>query len=262
MTDSGHAIPLAVFVTANGHGGGHCSPLSASGMGCAAGEPGMRCGRVWGRLLSPSLPFSEVWLQCLLSGGECCFLISACSYLERSWFRVAVVVSVSGAWVWLCPAAFNGDSTAWVLLRWLWLASAPPCRFRARFAGQRSRLGVLALDQVVHCSSTSGAELEFWHPGVLCWSPIHSTLRQLENLLVFLDFSRLWLWFSSSHCWSLIHWRHLSAIRPTSAGDRYLSGLLAGDGGLPLRRRIHERLWLVACLPLLREWRTAPSQYP
>ena len=59
---------------------------------------------------------SEVWLQCLLSGGECCFLIAACSYLERSWCRVAAVVSASGAWVRLCPAAFDGDSTAWVLL--------------------------------------------------------------------------------------------------------------------------------------------------
>ena len=74
---------------------------------------------------------SEVWLQCLLSGGECCFLISA-------WCRVAVVVSASGAWVRLCPAAFDGDSTAWVLLRRLCLAFAPPCRFRARFAGRQS----------------------------------------------------------------------------------------------------------------------------
>ena len=32
--------------------------LSASGMECAAGEPGVRCGRVWVRLLSPSLPLS------------------------------------------------------------------------------------------------------------------------------------------------------------------------------------------------------------
>ena len=54
MTGSGHAIPLA----ASGHGGGRCSPLSASGMGSAAGVPGVRCGRVWGRLLSPSLPLS------------------------------------------------------------------------------------------------------------------------------------------------------------------------------------------------------------
>ena len=58
MTASGPAIPLAVFVTASGHGGGCCSPLSASGIGSAAGEPGGRCGRVWGRLLSPSLPLS------------------------------------------------------------------------------------------------------------------------------------------------------------------------------------------------------------
>ena len=40
----------------------------------------------------------------------------------------------------------------------------------------------LMLDLVVRCSSTSGAEIEFWRPGTLCWSPVHSTLRQLENL--------------------------------------------------------------------------------
>ena len=120
----------------------------------------------------------------------------------------------------------------------------------------------LTLDLVVRCSSTSGAEIEFWHPGTLCWSPVHSTLRQLENLSVFLGFSRLWIRFSSSHCWSLLHWRHLSVVRPASAGDCYLSGLWASDCGLTLRRRIHARVWFVACLPLLWEWRTASSQYP
>ena len=58
MTDSGPAIPLAVSVTASDHGGGRFSPLSASGMGRAAGEPGVSCGRVWGWLLSPSLLLS------------------------------------------------------------------------------------------------------------------------------------------------------------------------------------------------------------
>ena len=58
MTACSPVIPLAVFMTSSGNGGGRCSPLSASGMGSAAGESGVRCSRVWGRLLSPSLPLS------------------------------------------------------------------------------------------------------------------------------------------------------------------------------------------------------------
>ena len=47
MTDRGPANPLSVFVTVSDHGRGHFSPLSAHGMGRAAGEPDVRCGRVW-----------------------------------------------------------------------------------------------------------------------------------------------------------------------------------------------------------------------
>ena len=47
VTDHDPAIPLAVFVTANDHESGRFSPLSASGMGRTAGEPGVRCRRVW-----------------------------------------------------------------------------------------------------------------------------------------------------------------------------------------------------------------------
>ena len=43
----------------------------------------------------------------------------------------------------------------------------------------------LTLDLVVRFSSTSSAEMEFWRPGTLCWSPVHSTLRRLENLSIF-----------------------------------------------------------------------------
>ena len=49
---------------------------------------------------------------------------------------------------------------------------------------------------------------------------------------------------------------------PTSAGDRYLSGLRAGDCGLPLRRQVHARVLMAACLLLLRVWRKAPSPIP
>ena len=67
-------------------------------------------------------------------------------------------------------------------------------------------------------------------------------------------------WFSSSHCWSLLHWRHLSVCRPALAGDCYLSGLQASGCGLLLR--VHARVWMVAGLPLLREWWTATSHVP
>ena len=56
--------------------------------------------------------------------------------------------------------------------------------------------------------------------------------------------ARLWIRFSSSLFWSLLHWRHLSVVRPTSAGDCGLSGLWASDCGLLLRRQIHARVWL------------------
>ena len=103
---------------------------------------------------------------------------------------------------------------------------------------------------------------EFWRTGVLCWSPVRFT-PATEILSFFLDsFEVVVEWFSSSHCWALLHWRHLSVFRPTSAGDRYLSSLRAGNGGLPLRRRVHSRVLMVTCLPLLRVWRTAPSHIP
>ena len=51
-------------------------------------------------------------------------------------------------------------------------------------------------------------------------------------------------------------------FRPASAGDRYLSGLRAVDCGHPLLRLVHAQVWMVACLPLLREWRAATSHVP
>ena len=118
----------------------------------------------------------------------------------------------------------------------------------------------LLLDQVVRCSSASGAEvrvLASWGP-LLVSGSIYSPATEI--LSFFLDsFEVVVEWFSSSHCWSLLHWGHLSVFRPASAGDRYLSSLRVGDCGLPLRRRVHSWVLMVACLPLLRVWRTALS---
>ena len=83
-----------------------------------------------------------------------------------------------------------------------------------------------------------------------------------KTLSVFPGFSRLWIRFSSSHCWSLLHWRHLSMFWLASAVDCSLSSPRAGVCGLLQRRWVPARVLMVACLPLLRVWRTAPSHIP
>ena len=144
--------------------------------------------------------------------------------------------------LWCCFEVF-------VLRLCLLVASVP-----GSLAGGRDG-ACLPLNQVVHCSSASGAVVRV----LAYWGPPLAT----EILSFFLDsFEVVVEGFSFSHCWALIHWRHLSVFRPASSGDRYLSSLRAGDGGLPLRRRVHARVLMVACLPLLREWRTAPSHIP
>ena len=117
----------------------------------------------------------------------------------------------------------------------------------------------LALDQVVRCSSTSGAEFEFWGP-LLVPSLLYSPATGKPLCL-----PRFFEVLASVFFLPLLVALSLEAPQcgpAASVGGRYLSSLQAGDGGLPLRRRIHARAWWVACLPLLREWRTAPSQYP
>ena len=70
----------------------------------------------------------------------------------------------------------------------------------------------LTLDLVVRCSSTSSAEMEFWRPGTLCWSPVHSTLRRLENLSVFRGYG--------------------SGFLPPTAGRSFIGGTSAWSGPL------------------------------
>ena len=84
--------------------------------------------------------------------------------------------------VTLWPAAFDGNSTTWVLLRRLFLCLR---LLVASVAGSPAggRVGVfLTLDLVVGWSSTSGAGIEFWCPGTLCGSPVPCTPWRLGNL--------------------------------------------------------------------------------
>ena len=112
----------------------------------------------------------------------------------------------------------DGESAALVLLQRLLLASAPPCRFRARFAGRRLRWGVLAARSSRSLLVHSGAAFEFWHPGALCWFPVRSTLRQLK----------------SSHSSSNLSRWLLSGFPPPTAGRSFIGGTSVCAG--PLRR--------------------------
>ena len=68
--------------------------------------------------------------------------------------------------------------------------------------------------------------------------------------------------FSSTHFWSLLHWRRLSVVLPASTVDCSLSSLRAGVCSLLWQWRISARVLMVACLPLLRVGGTAPSPVP
>ena len=127
--------------------------------------------------------------------------------------------------LWCCFEGF-------VLRLRLLVASVPGSPAGGRYGA------CLPLDHVVRCSSASGAVvrvLTYWGPLLVLGSFVSPAT---EILLFFLDsFEVVVEWFSSSHYWSLLHWRRLSVFRPASAGDRYLFGLRAGDCGLLLRWR-------------------------
>ena len=101
----------------------------------------------------------------------------------------------------------------------------------------------LPLDHVVRCSSASGAVVRV----LTSWGPllVPGSFDSLatEILSFFLDsFEVVVEWFSSSHCWSLLHWRHLSVFRPASASDRCLSGLRSSAAAVGSRAGFDGRL--------------------
>ena len=67
---------------------------------------------------------------------------------------------------------------------------------------------------------------------------------------------------SSTLFWSLLHWRRLSVVLPAALVDCCRASLRAGVGSPPWRWRISARVLMVACFPLLRGKRSAPSRIP
>ena len=105
--------------------------------------------------------------------------------------------------------------------------------------------------------------VKFWRPGDLSWSPVRSALWQLGSSHSSLES------FEVVQAGFLPPTSGRSFIGGTSACSgpllrvtALLSGLRAGDRGLPLLRMGHARVWVVACPPLLRERRTEASLVP
>ena len=139
----------------------------------------------------------------------------------------------------------------------LLVASVPVCP-----AGSRDG-ACLLLDGRRRCSSACGARCRVLATWDLSWSPVRSTLRQVRS-------SR-----SSSESFEVVQAGFLpptagrSLIRGTSVCSSpllqvtaLLSGLQAGDCGLPLLWIGHARVWVVACPPLLRERRAVTTLVP
>ena len=122
-----------------------------------------------------------------------------------------------------------------------------PCPVRP--AGGRDR-ACLPFDGRHRCSSACGAGcrvLATWGPLLV---PCSLCSPASEILSFFLGIFRGGSsGISSSHCWSLLNWRHLSVFGPLLRVTALLSGLQAGDCGLPLLRMGHTRVWVVACPP-------------
>ena len=116
----------------------------------------------------------------------------------------------------------------------------------------------LPLDHVVCCSSASGAVVR------VLWSSVGPRFVWLSGNWNPFVLPRL----VRGGCWVVFFLPLLvapSLEAPQHVPARFCGwplSLAFGLVGLPLRRRVHARVLMVACLPLLRVWRTAPSLIP
>ena len=105
---------------------------------------------------------------------------------------------------------------------------------------------------------------EFWRPGDLCWSPVRSALRQLKSSRPSSESFEVVQggFLPPTAGRSVIGGTSACSLPPASVGDCSFSGLRAGDCSLLRLRLGHAWVWLVACLPLLREWWAAATLVP
>ena len=231
VTASGHMLSRVALVTASGHAGDYLPLLPAS----QDGWSDVKCRRVLRRLSLSLLLFLKCRWRFLLR-QEALFLSSLPSVVQdlARFFFVPVKILFPGSglrccgcgcavcWVWvqLCPStsaagavaigaatampAGAGDPPAARCCAWRAWASTASGGFPLSWASASLVQWWVRLARSV----TGGGFLR------LCF-----LLVVREVLPVFLGFSRLWIRFSSSHFWSLLHWRRLSVVLPASTVD-------------------------------------------
>ena len=135
-----------------------------------------------------------------------------------------------------------------------------PCPVRP--AGSRNR-ACLPLDVIVVARLHVGPGFEFWRPGDLFWSPFRSALRRVRSSRSSLEsFEVVQAGFLPPTAGRSLIGGTSACSGPLLRVTTLLSGLRAGDCGLPLLRIGHARLWVVACPPLLWERRAEATLVP
>ena len=132
-----------------------------------------------------------------------------------------------------------------------------PCPVRP--AGGRNR-ACLPLDVVVVAHLHLVPDLVFWGPLLVLCSLCSPASEFLSFFLGIFRGSSSGI--SSYHCWALLIGGTSACSVPLLRVAAMLSGLRAGDCGLPLLRIGHARVWVVACPPLLQERRAAAPLVP
>ena len=265
-------------MTASGHTGDYLPLLPARGQARKDGWPDEISRSVLRRLSLSLLLFLKCWLRLLLLQEEL-FLSALPSVVQDlarfflSLSRSSSLGAVSGVAGVAAPTAGSGFSCAFRLLQLVQSLLVLRLRYLLELVILLLPVAVPGVPgplqrQVDSRSrgrqrrSPSGGFDRREESQVAVSSTCAFFSSSGEVLPVFLGFSRLWIQFSSAHFWSLLHWRRLSVVLPASAVDCCLSSLRAGVCSLLWHWRISARVLMVACLPLLRVGRTAPSPVP
>ena len=279
VTASGYPLSQVALVIASGHAGDYLPLLAACGQESQDGWPDVKHRRVLRRLSLNLLLFLKCRWQFLLrlealffvvtsvcSAGSCQVLFCACQDpLPWECFCGIAGGAAFVCWVWgpLCPSTSAASAVTFGAATAMPAGVGdPPAPAAVPGVPGPMQRQVVFLSSGGRCRSSSGGF--DWRDVSQVAVPFacgffSSAGKFYRSSLVFRGSGP---GFSSTHFWSLLHWRRLSVVLPAATVDCCFSGLRAGVCSLLWWWRISARVLMVACLPLLRVRGSAPSPVP